>query len=449
MLSEQLAQREAEGAPIRVGTVGSGWMGTGFLAAVRHVPGMEVAILVDADPARGVAALTTAGGVDAHRIVVTESPGKAQDALVHGHTVVTPSLSLAVAMNGIDVFTDVTPSPASGAATALAAIEAGRDVVLINIEADVTIGAELKRRAEEAGVMYSVSSGDEPGCLMELWDFVTSLGYTPIVIGKGKNNPLDVTATPDTVRESARKADKDAAQVASYVDGTKTMFEMCCVANATGCRPMQPGMIGPPATSETISEVFALEQDGGIARFAGAVDYVQGSSMAGGVFATVRIDDPRIAGDLNYLKVGSGSYFTFFRPYHLWFLEAPISLARAVLRRQTTLVPLDQPTADVVTIAKRDLKAGEALDGFGGYTFRGLIVENPPVPRRAGVPGAGKVAADPARPLPAGLAPGAKVVRPIAAGAAVSWQDVELDEDAPVVQLRRAQDERPAEGGSE
>lgn len=449
MLSEQLAQREAEGVPIRVGTVGSGWMGTGFIAAVRHVPGMEVAILVDTDPARGVAALTTVGGVDTNHIVVTESPGKAQDALVHGHTVVTPSLDLAVAMNGVDVFTDVTPSPASGAATALAAIEAGRDVVLINIEADVTVGAELKRRAQEAGVMYSVSSGDEPGCLMELWDFVTSLGYQPIVIGKGKNNPLDVTATPDTVRESARKADKDAAQVASYVDGTKTMFEMCCVANATGCRPMEPGMIGPQATPETISEVFALEQDGGLARFAGAVDYVQGSSMAGGVFVTVRIDDRRIAEDLKYLKVGSGSYFTFFRPYHLWFLEAPISLARAVLRRETTLVPLDHPTADVMTVAKRDLEVGESLDGFGGHTLRGVIVENPPPSHRARVRGSEEVTADPGRVLPAGLAPGAKVVRPVAAGATMSWQDVELDEDAPVVRLRRAQDERTEEGGSE
>ena len=317
MISKQLAARETEGNPIRVASVGSGWMGTGFLAAVRHVPGMEIAILVDDNVQQAVEALQTFGGVAADHIVTTDAPGKAQDALVHGRIVVTPSLELAVAMNGIDVFTDVTPSPASGAATALAAIDAGRDVVLINIEADVTVGAELKDRAREAGVLYSVSSGDEPGCLMELWDFVTSLGYMPIVIGKGKNNPLDTNATPDTVRESAEKADKDPFQVASYVDGTKTMFEMCCVANATGCRPMQPGMIGPEATQDTVSSIFALKQDGGLARFAGAVDYVQGSSMAGGVFVTVRVDDPRIAQDLNYLKVGSGSYFTFFRPYHL------------------------------------------------------------------------------------------------------------------------------------
>jgi predicted homoserine dehydrogenase-like protein len=450
VISRQLAERESEGRPIRVGTVGTGWMGTGFLAAVRHVPGMEIGILVDDDVRKAAQVLQTLGGVDPERIVATDSPGKAQDALVHGKVVVTPSLELAVAMNGIDVYTDVTPSPASGAATAMTAIDAGRDVVLINIEADVTVGAELKHRARGKGVLYTVSSGDEPGCLMELWDFVTSLGYRPIVIGKGKNNPLNTDATPDTVRESALKADKDPFQVASYVDGSKTMFEMCCVANATGCRPMQPGMIGPEATQETISSIFALDSDGGLATFAPAVDYVQGSAMAGGVFVTVRIDDRRIAQDLNYLKVGSGNYFTFFRPYHLWFLEAPISIARAVINRETMLVPMDHPTADVVSVAKKDLKPGETLDTFGGYTFRGVLYDSSELPGvSAGATGEGsgrgsgpgtRVAGS--RPLPAGIAPGARMTRAVAAGETVTWDDVELDEDKPVVQLRRRQDSR-------
>jgi predicted homoserine dehydrogenase-like protein len=437
MISRQLAERAAEGRPIKVASVGTGWMGTGFLAAVRHVPGMEVAILIDDDPAAAVSALKQTGGVAENEIVTTDIPGEAQDALAQGKRVVTSSLELAVAMNGIDVFTDVTPSPASGAATAIAAIEAGRDVVLINIEADVTVGSELAHRARSAGVFYSVSSGDEPGCLMELWDFVSSLGYTPVVIGKGKNNPLNVEATPDTVRESALKAGKDPFQVASYVDGSKTMFEMCCVANATGCRPMQPGMIGPEATQETVSQVFALREDGGVSTFTGAVDYVQGSSMAGGVFITVRIDDERICDDLNYLKVGKGNYFTFFRPYHLWFLEAPISIAQAVLERETTLVPFDVPTADVVTVAKRALAPGDTLDTYGGYTFRGVMYDAAALPgSRAAEPGG--------RPLPVGLAPGARVRQAVEKGAVISWDDVELDESAPVVKLRRAQDDRLA-----
>jgi predicted homoserine dehydrogenase-like protein len=238
------------------------------------------------------------------------------------------------------------------------------------------------------------------------------------------------------VAESARRAGKDPFQVASYVDGTKTMFEMTCAANATGCLPMQRGMVGPEATLETVSDIFALEEDGGITKrlqspFPGAVDFVQGPAMSGGVFVTVRIQDERIAADLHYLKLAGdrnrgGKYFTLFRPYHLWFLEAPISVARAHLYKEVWLAPLDKPVADVMTVAKRALKPGERLDQFGGYTFHGVMDR-----------------AEEARALnalPVGLAPGAKVVRPVAAGEVVTWDDVKLDEDSVVVKLRRQQD---------
>jgi len=172
--------------------------------------------------------------------------------------------------------------------------------------------------------------------------------------------------------------------------------------------------------------------------------------MAGGVFITARIDDPRIAADLNYLKVGSGNYFTFFRPYHLWFLEAPISIARAVIKRETTLAPMDHPSADVVTVAKRDLSAAETLDTYGGYTFRGVMYDtadlSAAVARTAagesGSAGASAVSAAGSCPLPAGIAPGARLTRAVKSGQTVTWEDVELDENAPVVKLRRAQDTR-------
>jgi predicted homoserine dehydrogenase-like protein len=247
-----------------------------------------------------------------------------------------------------------------------------------------------------------------------------------VVIGKGKNNPLDPSATPDMVAESARKADKDPYQVASYVDGTKTMFEMTCAANATGCRPMKRGMIGPEATLETVSQIFALEQDGGLTQFTGAVDFVQGSAMAGGVFVTVRAGSQRIRDDLHYLKVGSGEYFTFFRPYHLWFIEAPISIARAFLLRETTLTPLDEPVAEAMATAKRTLSPGDVLDDFGGYTFYG-VMDRAEEARRLNA-------------LPAGLGIGAEVVRPVPAGQVITWQDVKLDERSALVKLRRQQD---------
>jgi predicted homoserine dehydrogenase-like protein len=425
MLQQELLQLEAEGHPIRVGVSGAGWIGSGFVAQVAHVPGMEVNVLADTDT-RAAWEAFIATGVEREDIVEASAPGPAMDALRAGKRLVTGSYALAAQLEAVDIVADITPSPAIGAETAYACIQHGKDVVMVNIEADVTVGRILNKLAREAGVLYTVSSGDEPGCLMELYDFVTSLGYEVIVIGKGKNNPLNPAATPDTVAESARRADKDPFQVASYVDGTKTMFEMTCAANATGCLPMQRGMTGPEATLETVSEIFALEEDGGITKFPGAVDFVQGSSMAGGVFVTVRVEDERIRADLQYLKVGKGKYFTFFRPYHLWFLEAPISVARAHLYRQTTLVPLDQPVAEVITVAKRALKPGDRLDDFGGFTFYGVMDR-----------------AEEARALnalPVGLAPDAEVVRPVAAGEIVTWDDVRLDEDSVVVKLRRQQD---------
>jgi predicted homoserine dehydrogenase-like protein len=425
MIQQELLRLEAEGKPIRVGVSGAGWIGSGFVAQVAHVPGMEVTVLADADT-RAAWEAFIATGVEREDIVEASAPGPAMDALRAGKRVVTGSYGLAAQLEAVDIVTDITPSPAIGAETAYACIQHGKDVVMVNIEADVTVGRILNKLAGEAGVLYTVSSGDEPGCLMELYDFVTSLGYEVIVIGKGKNNPLNPAATPDTVAESARRADKDPFQVASYVDGTKTMFEMTCAANATGCLPMQRGMTGPEATLETVSEIFALEEDGGITKFPGAVDFVQGSSMAGGVFVTVRVEDERIRADLQYLKVGKGKYFTFFRPYHLWFLEAPISVARAHLHRQTTLVPLDRPVAEVMTVAKRALKPGDRLDDFGGFTCYGVMDR-----------------AEEARALnalPVGVAPGAEVIRSVAAGEIVTWDDVRLDEDSVVVKLRRQQD---------
>ena len=425
MLRQELLRRESQDQPIKVGVSGAGWMGSGFVTQVNHVPGMKVNLLADHDISKARKTFLQVG-VNLDEIIETEAVNLAEDALRSGKYVVTGSYSLAAQLPSVDIVADVTPSPAIGADTAYACIEYGKDIVLINIEADVTVGRILKKLAKEAGIVYTVSSGDEPGCLMELWDFVTILGYEPIVIGKGKNNPLDSSATPDTVAESARKADKDPYQTASYVDGTKTMFEMTCAANATGCLPMQRGMIGPEATLETVSEIFALEEDGGISKYPGAVDFVQGSAMAGGVFITVRILDERIDADLRYLKVGKGKYFTFFRPYHLWFLEAPISVARAFITKETTLVPLDEPIADVMTIAKRDLQPGDRLDDFGGYTFYGLM-DRAEEFRRLNA-------------LPVGLAVGAQVKQAIPAGQVITWDDVKLDEESTVVKLRRRQD---------
>jgi predicted homoserine dehydrogenase-like protein len=424
MLNE-LAERAGAGKPIRIGVSGAGWMGSGFVTQVAQMKGMEVTLLADEEVAMARRVFESIG-IPADRIVEASSPGTAQDALSRGRRVVTGSYGLAAQCADVDIVVDVSPWPAVGAQTAWSCIQNGKDVVLVNIETDVTVGRVLKGLAAKAGVLYTVSSGDEPGCLAELWEYVNTLGYEPIAIGKGKNNPLDPEATPESVGESARRDGKDPFQVASYVDGTKTMFEMACAANATGCLPIRRGMVGPAADRRTLCDVFALERDGGIVPFPGVVDFAQGSDLAGGVFITARVESRRIAEDLKYLKVGNGRYIAFFRPYHLWFLEAPISVARAYLRKEPWLVPLDRPVAEVLTIAKRDLPVGAVLDTFGGYTFRGSL-------ERAGE--ARKLNA-----LPVGLAPGAVLSEPVQRGQVIRWDQVKLDEASTVVRLRRQQD---------
>jgi predicted homoserine dehydrogenase-like protein len=426
MIHQELAKLEEANRPIRVGVSGAGWIGSGFVQQCKSVRGMTVNLLADQDMQLARETFLKSG-IDAENIVEANTPGEAMDALRAGKKVITGSYQLASQLDDVDIVADITPSPAIGAETAYSCVQNGKDVVMVNIEADVTVGPILKKKAAEAGILYTVSSGDEPGCLMELYDFVSTLGLEPIVIGKGKNNPLNPSATPDMVAESAKKADKDPYQVASYVDGTKTMFEMTCAANAVGAKPIQRGMVGPKADLETVSQIFALEEDGGLTKASNTVDFVQGSAMAGGVFIVTRVMDERIRQDLEYLKVGKGKYFTFFRPYHLWFIEAPISVARAFLHKEITLVSQDRPTADVMTVAKRDLKPGDALDAFGGYTFHGVM------DRYA------NAAAENA--LPVGLAPGAKMIASKKKGAIITWKDVQLDENQIVVKLRREQDQ--------
>jgi predicted homoserine dehydrogenase-like protein len=425
MIHKALVAKEKAGNPIRLGASAIEWMGSGLVAAVSHVAGMEISLLANANVDEGIQAFLDTG-LTRDQIVEVSSAGQAEDVIGSGKRAVTANPRLLAQVEAVDIVTDSTWSPEIGADVANACIQHGKDVVLINIEADVTVGQILKKKAAEAGILYTVSSGDEPGCLIELYDFVKTIGYEVMVIGKGKSNALNPDATPEIVAESAKKSDKDPVQVASYVDGTKTMFEMTCAANATGCRPMQRSMVGPEATIENVSEIFALEEDGGITKFPGAVDFVQGSSMSGGVFVTVRVNDKRIRDDLQYLKVGKGKYFTFFRPYHLWFLEAPISIAEAYFNKRIWLAPQDEPVADIMTVAKKDLVVGEVLERFGGYSCYGVmdLAENS---RNLNA-------------LPSGISPGAKLVKPVKRGEIITWDDVVLDEESTVVKLRREQD---------
>ena len=288
-------------------------------------------------------------------------------------------------------------------------------------------------------MLYTVSSGDEPGCLIELYDFVTTLGFEPIVIGKGKNNPLNTAATPDMVAESARKSDKDPFQVASYVDGTKTMFEMTCAANATGCLPMQRGMVGPEATLETVSR--HLRPGGGrrhhpVPRRGGlraGVEHVRRG------LRHVRVQRPaavRRPGIPEGAGTRPGKYFTFFRPYHLWFIEAPISVAHApICTAEQWLVPLDRARR-----RRDDHRQARSAPRRAAGRFRRLHVLR--------YDGDAPVAARACNALPVGLAPGAQVLRPCRGRRGHHLGRRGPGRDQHVVRLRRQQDALDVSGSS-
>jgi len=242
----------------------------------------------------------------------------------------------------------------------------------LNVETDVTVGQLLWRMAKSAGVVYTGSAGDEPGALMELVHFAETLGFDIVVAGKGKNNPLNVEANPDTVREAALSVRANPKMIASFQDGTKTMIEMTAVANATGFVPDVPGMHGPTATVEQLPQVYRLKSEGGILHRKGVVDYVNG--VAPGVFIIVSSDQPEVHHVMKYLKMGDGPNYVLFRPYHLTSLETPILIAKAYFDREETIVGWHGHVAETVAVAKKDLKPGDKLDGLGGYTVYGKIM---------------------------------------------------------------------------
>jgi predicted homoserine dehydrogenase-like protein len=272
-------------------------------------------------------------------------------------------------------------------------------------------------------VVYTGSAGDEPGAIMELYDFARSLGFEVVVAGKGKNNPLDHFADAESVRVEAGQKGMNPKMLASFVDGTKTMVEMAAVANATGFVPDVPGMHGPEETvPDRLAETFGLREDGGILSDYSVVDYVRG--VAPGVFVIVRSPEGPVRETLDYLGQGPGPNHVLYRPYHLTSLETPISVARAAIYGEPTIACGRSPTSEVVAVAKRDISAGDKLGGIGSADYYGWLYAAPEV---------GDM-------LPLGLASGARITQPFARGKAISPSGVELAQDSLAVSLRRLQE---------
>jgi predicted homoserine dehydrogenase-like protein len=426
-LKDRLLQKELQrGFPIRVGLVGAGQMGTGLISQIEKMVGMRVVAVADAIPNRAQAAYKEAS-VDPSIVVIEENdPLKAGKLIENGKRIACHSADLVVNIPQVDVVVECTGVPEVGAVVCHKAILGRKHVVNMNVETDCTVGYYLAKMAESAGVVYTLTAGDEPGTTRELFDFADALGFEIVTIVKGKNNPLDTTANPDTLAERARIQNASAKMLASFVDGTKTMVEMTAMGNSTGFIPDVRGAHGPTVTVKDLAKIYIPQSDGGVESAKYRVDYAVGD-VAPGVFIIITTDQPKIMADLRYLKVnGNGNYWALYRPYHLCNLETPISIARAFLYNDITCSTLRVPVAETIAMAKRDLKAGEKVDYLGGYTVYGSI-EKVSVAQPEGI-------------LPLGIAVGATITKDVIRGDPLHYSDVILDDRQTIFHLRKLQD---------
>ena len=424
-LAEALARRQDEGRPVRCAVIGAGEMGTDLVTAIARMRGMEIAALVDRRLASWGPAMDIAG-LDRDGAVVCETDTAVARAAEQGRMAVVPDAELALSCDAVEVVIDATGVPAAGAEYGLRTIEAGKHLVMMNVEADVTIGAYLAHKARRAGVVYTVGAGDEPSSTIELYDFVTTLGYPVVCAGKGKNNAFRVDAVPADYEEEAARRNMNPRMLVEFVDGSKTMVEMACIANATGLTPDVPGMHGPDCALEDLDKTMVPQADGGILSEPGKVDFTVGRGVAPGIFVIADMRHPRINERMSDLHLGDGPYFTFYRPYHLTSLEVPLSAARAVLHGTSDMMPLDRPVAEVCAVAKRDLRAGETLDFIGETTYRSWTMR-----------------ADDARAQgawPVGLLHNGTVLRDIAVGDIITRDNASVPTDTVLHRLRREQD---------
>ena len=398
---ERLRDREArEGRPVRIALVGAGQMGRGLAAQIGRIPGMELAVAVDVDGARARAALKLAG-----QDVIEDDPSRFVAAIADGVAVATTDVSVLPEFD-IDVVVEATGVPEVGAEVAHRSLLAKQHVIMLNVEADVTVGLYLDAIARSSGVVYSIADGDEPVAAKELVDLAHELAFEVVCAGKGKNNPFIPTATPESCADEAARKHMNPKMLASFQDGSKTMIEMAALANATGLPPDVTGMHGPSGSVEELRSILIPTADGGILSGSGRVEYAFGP--APGVFVIVTSDDPAVAEEMAYLSMGEGPYWALYRPFHLASIEAPRTITTAMLDGIPALRPAGW-TAEVIATAKRDLVPGDVLDGIGGRHVRGVTYR----------------ADDAAGLLPLGLAEGATIDRRIAAGEPITTDAAE------------------------
>jgi predicted homoserine dehydrogenase-like protein len=428
LVDTALERRGAEGRPIRIGMVGAGFQGHGIaLQILKSVPGIQLCAIAARSIGKAVSCYEQAG----IRPELVNSQPALERAIAENRPAVTEDAELLAQASGLEAIIEVTGSIEYAARAVLAAIRSGKHVVQMNAELDGTVGPILKRYADEAGVIFTFSDGDQPGVQQNLLRFVRGLGLTPVLAGniKGLHDPY---RNPETQAGFAAKWGQNAAMVASFADGTKISFEQAIVANANGFRVARRGMLGPDYSGgDPGSPLVPVEQC--LPAFAdhldpakpGLVDYVVGMRPGPGVFVIGTTDDPKQRHYLNLYKLGEGPYYVFNTPYHLCHFEVPNSVARAVLFGDAVLAPRE-PSVGVIAMAKKDLAAGEVIEEFGGFEVYG-VAENTDVIRSE-------------RLLPIGIGLGCTLTRPVGKDQPLTFDDVRMPEGRVVDRLYREQE---------
>ncbi len=419
----RLQERAAAGNPVAVSVVGAGQMGTEIISQIGEMTGMEVFVVVDLTLERAAAGYSHSK--KKAEVVKTDDLAAAEKAVAAGKRVATTDYRIATRLSRVEAVVDATGQAEMGAAVALDSFDHKKHVVMMNVECDVTIGPMLHRLARNAGVIYSLAAGDEPAACVELYRFAAALGFEIVAAGKGKNNPLNIYSTPAMEQAKADARKMSARMLCEFVDGTKTAVEMAAVSNATGLVPDLRGMHGAKATVPELNKVFIPKAEGGVLAKKGVVDFAIG--VHPGVFLVVTTDNQRIREGLVQRDMGEGPYYTLYRPYHLCSIEVPLTVAQCVLYGESSGHPVGGLVSECIAVAKRDLKAGETLDGIGEYCYRGSIELASTAKKE--------------RLLPLGLAKGCVLKRDVPVDTVITYDMVELTKETVLLQLRRIQDQ--------
>lgn len=417
-----LKARAEAGNPVKFGVFGAGFMSKGLInQTVNYMPGMYPAVVCNRtlEAAREIYAQA---GVDAVRVVKTAA--ELEDAIAQRQYAITDDPTVLCEAASLECLVEATGHVEYGAKVTLMAIEHKKHMVLMNAELDGTVGPILKTYADRAGVILTGCDGDQPGVELNLYRFVKSIGLTPLLCGNIKGLQ-DRYRNPTTQAGFAKQWGQTPHMVTSFADGTKISFEQAIVANATGMKVAQRGMIGHEFKGhvDQMTGMYDIDQ---MRSLGGIVEYVVGAQPSPGVYVFAEAHDKHQAHYLNYGKLGEGPLYSFYVPYHLTIFEVPLSVARVVLFNDVIIAPKGAPVVDVITSAKIDLKAGETLDGLGWYMTYGQC-ENYETVRAQNL-------------LPMGIAEGCRLKRDVPKDQALTYDDVELPTDTIAHQLRAEQD---------